>query len=165
MSKTVIIVRHAKSSWDDPMLSDFDRTLNERGKRDAPIMAQRLLNRPLVIDGFISSPAKRALSTAIIFAAAFGKSENDIITIANLYHAPPEVLMKAISAASNHFNCIAVFAHNPGITDFVNQLTNAVQVDNVPTCGVFAVKIKEDDWRKFASAKKEFLFFDYPKAG
>ena len=77
--KSVIIVRHAKSSWDDFSIPDFDRPLNERGKEDGPKMAKRLLNKKISIDAFISSPAKRAIKTATLFAHEFGRKKDDII--------------------------------------------------------------------------------------
>src|SRR6185436_5308799 len=85
--KTLILVRHAKSSWDDLGLSDFDRPLNDRGKKDAPVMAERLANKKIKIDAFISSPAKRAARTARIFAKEFDKKKDDIIYKTELYLA------------------------------------------------------------------------------
>ena len=76
--KTIIIVRHAKSSWDDHTITDFDRPLNDRGKHDAPIMAERLLKKYPRIEAFISSPAKRALKTAAIFAKAYGLEKEEV---------------------------------------------------------------------------------------
>ena len=76
--KTLILVRHAKSDWGTPSLGDFDRPLNDRGKRDAPVMAQRLLDKKIKIDAFISSPAKRAKKTATVFAEAYDKKKDDI---------------------------------------------------------------------------------------
>lgn len=83
--------------------------------------------------------------------------------IAALYHAPVDVFYDVVSKASDADRVVAVFSHNPGITDFVNSLTDAIRVDNVPTCGVFAVRVKAASWADFRKAEKEFLFFDYPK--
>lgn len=160
--KTVLLVRHAKSSWDNTALKDFDRTLNDRGLRDAPIMAKRLLDKKVAIDGFISSPALRAITTCTIFAKTYGK-ENSIITYKDLYNAPPLVFSKVIKAAGNNLNNVAIFAHNPGITDFANSLTNT-RIDDMPTCAIFAVQADIDSWTAFEKADKTFLFFDYPKS-
>lgn len=73
--KQLLLIRHAKSSWDDPSVNDFERSLNERGKKDAPVMAQRLSDKNIRIDSFISSPAKRASRTAKIFAEIFNKKK------------------------------------------------------------------------------------------
>jgi phosphohistidine phosphatase len=161
--KTLLIIRHAKS--DQRFFgNDFERPLNERGKADAPVMARRLLDKKINIDAFISSPAKRAKKTAELFCTTCGRHTDDIIFVTPLYHAPSEVFYEVIQHIDDSINTAAVFSHNPGITDFVNSLTNA-RIDNMPTCGIFAVKIPVTNWSGFATAKKEFLFFDYPKNG
>ncbi|HMO62439.1 MAG TPA: histidine phosphatase family protein [Ferruginibacter sp.] len=162
--KILLIVRHAKSSWDLTTLNDFDRPLNERGKKDAPAMAQRLLQQKITIDAFVSSPAKRAKKTAALFCREYAVNEQDIILITKLYHAPAEVFYEVASTLDDAFNTVAIFSHNPGITEFVNQLVEEVYLDNMPTCSVFAVKIHSHTWADFRNAKKELLFFDYPKA-
>lgn len=161
--KTLILVRHAKSDWGNPALDDIDRPLNERGKRDAPLMARRMLDRKIKIDLFVSSPAKRAARTAKIFAEEFGAKKKQLIWKEELYLAAPSVFFEVIQGLDDDEDTIALFSHNEGITAFANQLT-ATQIDNIPTCGVFAVKIETDSWKEFSGAKKEFLFFDYPKA-
>ena len=161
--KTVILVRHAKSSWDTGALSDFERPLNDRGKKDAPDMAQRLLTRKIPIDTFIASPAKRAKRTAQLFVKEFNVSEDDIIYKSELYHAPPEAFYEVIDKLEESYRNVAIFSHNPGITAFANSLTDNIELDNIPTCGVFAVKSDVDKWKDFRKAKKEFWFFDFPK--
>lgn len=160
--KTVIAVRHAKSSWDVIGQKDFDRTLNERGKRDAPEMAQRLKEKGLKIDLFVSSPAKRAKKTATYFADAFKTDKDDIALMDMLYEAPMEAFYEVIRGLNNKHDVVALFAHNPGITAFVNTLTD-VHTDNMPTCGMFAVQADTGDWNGFRESSKQFLFFDYPK--
>lgn len=161
--KSVILIRHAKSSWDGAGLSDFDRPLNERGKEDAPKMAKRLLDKGVTIGAFISSPAKRAKKTASLFIAEYGGSKSEIILIPELYHAGPEAFYTAIAHAPENAGCIALFSHNPGITEFVNMLTD-VKIDDMPTCAIFAVKTDIQQWSKFRDAGKQFWFFDYPRA-
>ena len=162
--KTLILIRHAKSDWANAGLEDFDRPLNERGKRDAPAMSHRLIGKKIKIDLFISSPAKRAKKTASIFAQIYKTDKGDIIFKAELYGAAENVFYNVIAAAENKFDNIAIFSHNPGITDFANLLTDA-RIDNIPTCGIFAVRADCTAWADFKNAKKEFLFFDYPKNG
>ncbi|HEX3025062.1 MAG TPA: histidine phosphatase family protein, partial [Chitinophagaceae bacterium] len=154
--KQLLIIRHAKSSWDYSILNDFDRPLNERGHHDAMMMATRLIEKKIKIDAFISSPANRALTTATYFAEAFGEKEKNIIKVAELYHAPADVFYDVISKANDVFNSIAIFSHNPGITEFVNELTSR-ELLNMPTCGIFAVKANVSYWKLFPAAKKEFL--------
>jgi phosphohistidine phosphatase len=162
-SKTLLLIRHAKSSWDIGPLNDFERPLNDRGKRDAPEMAKRLLNKKIKIDAFVSSPARRAKKTAELFIEQYGRKDDDIIFITKLYHAHSDIFFDVVAELDDQFNCVAVFSHNPGITGFVNLLTDNVRIDNMPTCGIFAVKVNTDNWDNFKKAKKEFLFFDYPK--
>jgi phosphohistidine phosphatase len=160
--KNLLLIRHAKSSWDDPAQEDFERTLNERGKKDAPLMAKRLLERKIRIDAFISSPAKRAKKTAELFAEEYGSNKNKIILHSELYLAASPVFHEIISSLDEDIHHAAIFSHNPGITDFVNELT-AVRVDNMPTCAVYAITVEIIHWKDFNKAKKNFLFFDYPK--
>jgi phosphohistidine phosphatase len=160
--KSLLIVRHAKSSWDLSTPNDFDRPLNDRGKKDAPAAAKRLKKKAIVIDAFISSPAKRAKKTARHFASEYEIDEEKIILVPELYEAHASVFTEVVQSLDDSYNTVAIFSHNPGITDFVNSLTE-VKVDNVPTCGVFAVQVKADSWEEFKNAEKKFWFFDYPK--
>ena len=160
--KKLLIIRHAKS--DQSFFgNDFERPLNERGKTDAPMMAGRLLKKNIVIDAFVSSPAKRAKKTAAFFTEIYKVPAEEIVFISALYHASAEVFYEVISALPDHFNTVALFSHNPGITWFVNSLQAKVNVDNMPTCAIFAIEADISQWSGFAKAKIEFLFFDYPK--
>ncbi len=162
--KTLLLIRHAKSDWGNPGLDDFDRPLNERGKRDAPAMVQRLIDKKVKIDAFIASPAKRAAKTAKYFAEGYGRKADDILFKDELYLAAPSVFFEVIAAVKDKHDSIAVFSHNNGITDFANQLTSA-RIDNIPTCGIFAVQAQCSSWADFKKAEKQFWFFDYPKSG
>jgi len=162
--KTLLLVRHAKSSWDLATLNDFDRSLNERGKKDAPVMAQRILDRKIDINIFVSSPAKRAKKTAELFCSIYKKDKEQIIFVPALYHASINTFFEVVSQLNNDYNCVAIFSHNPVITEFVNQLVENITIENMPTCGVFAVKTSITKWKEFSTSKKELLFFDYPKA-
>ncbi|TDW99820.1 SixA phosphatase family protein [Dinghuibacter silviterrae] len=161
--KSLLVIRHAKSSWEWEDRNDFDRPLNDRGKRDAPMMAGRLLTRAIAPDLLVSSPAKRARKTAELFAAELGMSPDDILFKTELYHAAVATFYEVISGLPAAANTVALFSHNPGITAFVSGLTS-VRLDNMPTCGVFAIHVSSSDWADFASAPKEFWFFDYPKS-
>jgi phosphohistidine phosphatase len=160
--KTLLLIRHAKSSWDTALLSDFERPLNERGKHDAPIMAKRIKDKKIEIDAFVSSPAKRAKKTAELFMHEFDLKEKKPILVPSLYEASLNNFYDTIENLKDKNNTVALFAHNPGITDFVNSL-ECSPVYNMPTCAVFALKIKTKHWLDFKEADKEFLFFDYPK--
>ncbi|RXK59671.1 histidine phosphatase family protein [Lacibacter luteus] len=160
--KSLFLIRHAKSSWDSPDQNDFDRPLNARGIKDAPVMAKKLVDRNVQIDAFFSSPALRAKQTCEYFIKAFGKQKEEIKFLSQLYLAEASVFEETILLLDNKLDAVAVFSHNNGITEFANQLTNA-KIDNMPTCCIFAVKVEADDWSKFAKAKKTFWFVDYPK--
>jgi phosphohistidine phosphatase len=161
--KTLLLVRHAKSSWASDDLPDFDRPLNERGKRDAPVMAKRVKNKKIKIDAFVSSPAKRARKTAEIFMHEFDIKKSKLIIISSLYEASVQDFYDAVYNLEDKFDSIALFAHNPGITDFINSL-ECSPIYNMPTCAVYALTIKTKNWIDFKSAAKGFLFFDYPRS-
>jgi phosphohistidine phosphatase len=160
--KTLLLIRHAKSSWDNAQLTDFERPLNERGKHDAPMMSKKIKDRKIEIDCFVSSPAKRAKKTATIFMDEYGIGEKHLVLVPSLYEASVRNFYEAVENINDKEETVALFSHNPGITDFVNTLTEE-SIDNLPTCGVFAVKIHTKKWKEFKNAEKEFLFFDYPK--
>jgi phosphohistidine phosphatase len=160
--KTLVLVRHAKSSWDSPGLSDFDRPLNERGKKDAPEMAKRLKEKGIRPDLLVSSPAKRAKKTAKLFADEFNIDHDNIKLVDDLYLATQPAFHEAIASLDDEVETAILFSHNPGITEYVSLLTN-VRVDGMPTCAAFAVLAETSDWKNFQHAEKKFLFFDYPK--
>lgn len=159
----MLIIRHAKSSWALPGQEDFERPLNDRGTRDAPAMAKRLLDKNISIDLFISSAANRALTTAGYFADTYGVPKKNIRQVRKLYHAHPPVFYEVIKEIPSDISVAALFSHNPGITEFVNELTQA-KIDNMPTCGIFGVSADITDWKHFMKAEKTFWLFDYPKA-
>jgi len=160
--KILVIVRHAKSSWDQPGLSDFDRPLNERGKKDAPVMANRLKEKGIELEHLVSSPAKRAKKTAKYFAEEFRLKKEDIKLVEALYGATQPQFLQAIKEIEDKYKTVALFSHNPGVTDFASSLTN-IRVDDMPTCAMFAVQANTDSWIDFIEVEKNFLFFDYPR--
>ena len=161
--KTLLLIRHAKSSWDDTSLSDFDRPLNERGKVDAPKMGKRLRKNNVKIDAFISSPAKRAKKTAECFINEYDRNPDEIIFISSLYDASVSDFNAVVKTIDDKYKSAALFSHNPGITLLANELISGADLDNMPTSSVFSVKADVEKWKDFSKAKKEFLFFDYPK--
>lgn len=161
--KTLLIIRHAKSGWDDPSLSDFERTLTDRGKSDAGMMAKRIIiEKSIEIDTFVSSPAKRAKKTANIFMKESKKHEKGLLLVPSLYEASVKDFYDAVESLNDKNNTVALFSHNPGITEFVNSF-ECLPIYNMPTCAVFALRIKTQHWKEISDAEKEFLFFDYPK--
>ena len=161
--KTLLLIRHAKSSWSEARQPDFERTLTDSGKSDARMMALRIKEKPLKITLFVSSPARRALKTAKIFMEEFGEKKDNLITIPTLYQASVADFYQVVENLDQKEDTVALFEHNPGITDFINSL-ECPPIYNMPTCTVFALKIKTTDWKEMVVADKEFLFFDYPKS-
>ncbi|HXR84034.1 MAG TPA: histidine phosphatase family protein [Hanamia sp.] len=160
--KTLLLIRHAKSSWSDPSLADSERALNHRGKSDAKMMAKRIKEKEIDIDLFVSSPAKRAKKTAKIFMKEFDAKEKDLLLDPFLYEGSVRNFYDAVENLNEKEKVVALFAHNPGITEFINSL-ECSPIYEMPTCAVYALKIKTKDWKDFHEAEKEFLFFDFPK--
>ncbi len=160
--KTLLLVRHAKSSWNEPGLGDFERPLNERGKEDAPLMARKIMEKGIKIDHILSSPAKRAKRTARYMAEEFGFPKDGIELVDQLYLATSAAFQQSILNLNNKYQTVALVSHNPGITEYANILTT-VRIEDMPTCGVFGVQADTEGWQHFEKAEKKFLFFDYPK--
>jgi phosphohistidine phosphatase len=159
--KTLVLIRHAKSDWSDFSVRDFDRKLNARGKRDAPIMGQRLAERHIQPDAFTVSTACRAKATARLMAPALGFSFADINWKDELYLSSPSTMKSVIRQTADHVRTLALLAHNPGITELVCQLANT-DIGNVPTCGVITLELPVDCWSE-VSNRARLLDFDYPK--
>lgn len=130
---------------------------------NAPDMASRLSSRGALPELIISSPAKRARSTAKMMAKEWDYPSQAILLEDELYLCYASTFLKVITKIDDDFERVAIIAHNPGITDFANYLTEEIRIDNVPTSGIFAISAETDHWKDFDLAKKKFLFFDYPK--
>ena len=160
--KTLTIVRHAKSSWKDASLSDRHRPLNGRGKRDAPVMGQRILEHGIRPSLIISSPAERAWTTAKVVAEQINYPREFLQREPGLYLASLDQLLDIIVAQDESFNSLMVFGHNPGLTDLVNFLQPGL-TSNLPTAGVVAVGLHQDDWNLYERPKTELIVHDWPK--
>jgi phosphohistidine phosphatase len=161
--KTLYIVRHAKSSWDNPMIADFKRPLNERGLKDAPRMGKRLKEKAIHPNAMITSPAVRAIETCKAIASAIQFSQENIMQEAQLYHASAEAILNVIRRSSAKTGSQMLFGHNPGLTDFVNMMCPNADIENIPTCGVVGISFHTDAWIDISDKNSEVLFFDYPK--
>ena len=160
--KTLTLLRHAKSSWDDPHLADFDRPLNPRGRSDAPEMGRRLKARGHLPDLIVSSPARRALATARMVAREIGIPEERIIEEPGLYHAGAERILRTVTSLESHARHLMLVGHNPGFNDLANRLSDA-RIDNLPTAAVFQVEFDADDWSEVVAGQGRFILFDTPK--
>lgn len=160
--KTLFLIRHAKSSWDNPSLKDFDRPLNKRGFRDAPFMARMLAKKMSAPDKLVSSPAKRAFTTATYFAEAFGIHGDDIHQDVAIYEAYTTELLYIINRLDPSWDTVCLFGHNPGFTNLANQFTDEV-IPNIPTCGIVQISGAIKDWQDFRPDKVALRAFYYPK--
>jgi phosphohistidine phosphatase len=156
--KTLILLRHAKSSWDFPDLSDHDRPLNNRGKKDAPLMAEVLKKKNIAIDLIISSTSKRTMETAKVFANTLNLK---IIEDRNLYLASEPEIIRMAKEIDDCYDSVILVGHNPGMTNLINLVSNT-GIDNLPTTGMIGIPVKHT-WNNFGSEKCEILFFEFPK--
>jgi len=161
--KYIYLVRHAKSSWDSPNLADFDRPLNKRGKRDAPFMGDILKAKKIVPSVMISSTAKRAITTAKIIAKKIGYADKSIKRSVDAYSFEDIDWLRLLRKQSDSMESIMLFGHNPAMTDLANLLTKGAFVDNIPTCGIYAIQFEIDSWKTLDRKMGELLFFEYPK--
>ena len=160
--KTVYVIRHAKSSWDDPTLTDIKRPLNKRGLRDAPFMAKLLKNKGVTADLIISSPANRALTTATYFANEMSIPVESIDVEHAIYGAYPEDILQMITQIEDDVNIVLIFGHNPTFTSLVNRFTEDY-IANVPTCGIVKIDAKIDQWKDFNETTGVQTEFYFPK--
>lgn len=163
--KWLYLVRHAKSSWDQPRLSDFDRPLNDRGKRDAPRMGKRLKQRGIHPALILSSPAKRAVSTSRRLADAINYDRTNIETDPAMYHADEEDILSVVHRLDRKLISVMIVGHNPGLTDFANSLSRNQEpvIRNIPTCGIVAFSFAIDEWKAVTFGAGKLDFFDFPK--
>jgi phosphohistidine phosphatase len=161
--KTIILVRHSKSSWKNLSLDDFDRPLNKRGKRNAPFMGEKLKEMEIMPDLILSSPAKRAKKTAITIAKAIGYPKKKIKYDNNMYHSSAWYLLEMVRNQDNKNETIMLFGHNPDLNIIADMLLKQNPVYNIPTTGVYCIRFEVDKWEKVQEGKGEAVFFDYPK--
>lgn len=160
--KILYLVRHAKSSWSDISLSDFDRPLNKRGQRDAPVMGKRLKQRGVQPDAILSSPAKRAIDTAELIAGKIGVSNKSIIRDQSIYEATIGELLTLIQALPDRFGSAMLFGHNPAMEGLVNLLSET-HIERMPTCAIVTLQFSSPHWKDAGSCPAKLLDFDYPK--
>lgn len=157
--KVLYICRHAKSSWENSSLSDFERPLNERGLDSAPKMADFIASQPHKPTILIASTANRALHTAKIYAE---KLNIPIQEEQDLYHIDYMELFHFVCALPKKLDSVAIVGHNPGLTNIVNYLSNA-DIYNVSTAGIVAIAFDVDDWSEISGGTGELLWYQYPK--
>ncbi len=160
--KYLYLIRHAKSSWSKPSLSDFSRPLNKRGKRDIPLMGKLMADLDQQPDMIIASPAKRARRTARGIGAALGFGKKEIILDDDLYSFSSQGLLEVIKKTPALVEVLAVVGHNHGLTECAEMLSGETLI-NVPTCGIVLISFKVHSWDMVAQGAGKMLLFDYPK--
>jgi phosphohistidine phosphatase len=160
--RRLTLIRHAKSSWKDAEIGDFDRPLNARGERDAPRMGRRIADAAKPPELLVSSPARRAARTAELIAGQLDGARLELERA--LYLATPEQMLDVIRGLDAAVRHAALVGHNPGTTELVEQLSGA-EVGNVPTCGVVRLRLGIDAWNEVEPGCGEIEDFDYPKRG
>jgi phosphohistidine phosphatase len=162
--RTLTLIRHAKSSWDYPELSDFERPLNDRGRRDAPAMARRLLRLPPKPDLLLSSPALRALTTARLFAEVLRFSAEAVAVNARIYEASAEKLLGVAQRLDDAARHVMLFGHNPGISEFAHLLAHC-PFDDMPTCAAARFEFEIKAWGDLSASAGKLVHYSFPKDG
>lgn len=160
--KTLLLIRHAKSSWSHPGLNDFDRPLNGRGKRAAPLMASVLSEREIHPGLILSSPAKRALKTARVFAKHLGYSRDQIVTDPAIYENGVLAIPENLRGLGVHHETVLVFGHNPDMTELAERFSG-IDVGNIPTCGIFCMEFDISTWADVGNTVGGLVFYDIPR--
>jgi phosphohistidine phosphatase len=142
--KTLLLMRHAKSSWKESNIPDHDRPLNRRGKHDAPLMGKLLRDQKMNLDLIISSTALRAETTANLIAKAV-RYKGKIILDKSIYNAEPTDLLTLLSNSSDEYNNILLVGHNPTVEETVQMITNSPEI-TMATCAIAHLTLSIDTW-------------------
>ncbi len=160
--KELFILRHAKSSWDEPSVDDVDRSLTPRGINDAHAMATRLKKQLKDVDLILTSHANRATHTSTIFAEVIGYPLSNIKISSKLYEIGESQLVSIIKALPDDLTRVLVVGHNPTFTYFVNRYLRDI-IDNIPTTGIVGLSFNTSSWNDISKDNLQSSFFDFPK--
>lgn len=162
MIKRLILVRHGKSVSENGLIPDIDRTLKERGIKDAYLMAEKLKKKDNYPDLIISSSATRAMHTATIFARVFEIDVSKTILNDSLYLADPHTILDIICKTNDNINSLLMVGHNPGFTDIANFFLPK-EIGNLPTTGIVELKFDINYWPDILNIRPIESFVDNPK--
>ncbi|MEZ5345581.1 MAG: histidine phosphatase family protein [Pyrinomonadaceae bacterium] len=146
--KRLFVLRHAKSSWDHPGLSDFERPLNDRGKKAAPFMGELMLDKEFDPEIVLSSPAKRAKKTAKLVREN-GLITGEIVFDERIYGAGTNSLIHILAETGEEFSSAMIVGHNPGFEGLVEVLTG--QYERMPTAALAVIELDIEKWSEIAS--------------
>jgi phosphohistidine phosphatase len=159
--KKLFLIRDAKSSWDDTTVPDKDRPLNARGKRDAATIGERIAKRDVKPDLIMSSPAKRALTTAEIIGKELDYKLKDIVVDDRLYPSTVDDLLNVIHKLGDKQKRVMLFGHNPGLTELAHHFSS--EITHMPTCAVAEFTFDAKSWSNISKATLARVTLDYPK--
>jgi phosphohistidine phosphatase len=159
--KTLILVRHAKSSKDDPSLPDRERPLNDRGQREAPEMGERLAKRDSNPDLIVSSPALRALATAQLVAKELDYARKDIEVDERVYESDVQTLLDVVHGFGDKRKRVMLVGHNPEFSELAQRLDGGL--DELPTCAVVEFSFDTKSWSDVGKVKPHKVVFEAPK--
>jgi len=159
--KKLYIIRHAKSSWKDITLSDFDRPLNARGKHNSTFMGERLAQRGVVPDIILASSAKRAYATAKNIAKAIGYSKQKIHFSSDIYEASVQDLIEIIQSLNDSYQSAFLIGHNPSLNLLLDTLVPSNSIENIVTTGI--VELELEHWQDISNTTAKLVSFEYPK--
>ncbi len=161
--KTLYLLRHAKSSWDNEELSDHQRPLNSRGQQDAPKMGQWLAAQVKPPQLIICSDAVRTRQTIEPILKAWQLPEDVLRMEPLLYHASNDVLWDIVQECDNDIDRLLIVGHNPGLTEFANSLCKAFRTENIPTSGFLACSFDVSKWEQVEACEGAFETYQFPK--
>jgi phosphohistidine phosphatase len=159
--KALFLVRHAKSSWDEPTLGDMDRPLNDRGKRDAPNMARRLAKRRVQVDLILCSPARRALATAHIIADRLRYRLSALAVEDRLYPGDVQQLLALVHGLPDKLDRAMLVGHNPAMAELVQRLSG--RITPMPTCAIAELRFDAKSWTRVGPATLASLGLERPR--
>lgn len=160
--KKLTLIRHAKSDWHSEAETDFDRPLNKRGKKAAPLMGQRLAERGCTPDLLISSPAKRARQTAKKIAQQINYPETEIAYREEIYEAGLRTLVQLVFDLDDTLDHVMLIGHNPGFSE-LGQWFSLEANDWLPTCGLLELELPVDYWSQVTEECATLVLYDFPK--
>ena len=160
--RILTLVRHAKSSRDYPELSDFERPLNSRGRKEAPAIAARLRKADIKPDLLISSPATRAITTARLFAEELNLHLDEIVLNPHIYEASAWTLLHIVRSLPQEHMEVMLFGHNPGISHFAHDLAKC-EFDEMPTGAAVRIELPARGWSLIQPGSGKVLRYDTSK--
>jgi len=160
--KYITLIRHAKSDWSLTDQKDIERTLNLRGKRDAPVMGKKLFDLNLLPNKIFVSPAERTRETCNLLVEQLDYPLGEVNEVDEIYEASVGSLLNFINRLDNQFHDVAIIGHNPSISYLTEYLTGT-EIGNVPTCGVIRMKFDFEDWELISKDTADLIYFIYPK--